>query len=129
MRAVVRKCKIYKRDSLLTVRNLHVPSTKPVLIIADIGRALLFGSLPIITLLGVLRIEYLFLVAFLTGTLTFFFDAAYGAFLPAIVDRRLLIEGNSKLDGIGSYPPLVPLLETADPFLTLRVQVHNLVYF
>jgi MFS family permease len=71
---------------------------RPLLIVTDIGRALLFGSLPIIALLGWLHIEYLFLVAFLTGTLTFFFDAAYGAFLPTIVDRKLLIEGNSKLE-------------------------------
>ena len=71
---------------------------RPLLITADVGRALLFGSLPIITLLGLLRIDYLFLVAFLTGTLTSFFDAAYGAFLPSIVDRKLLIEGNSKLE-------------------------------
>lgn len=71
---------------------------RPLLIAADVGRALLFGSLPIITLLGLLRIDFLFLVAFLTGTLTSFFDAAYGAFLPSIVDRKLLIEGNSKLE-------------------------------
>src|SRR5713226_9077499 len=71
---------------------------RPMLIIADVGRALLFGSLPILTLLGWLRIEYLFLVAFATGTLTFFFDTAYCAFLPTIVERKLLIEGNSKLE-------------------------------
>ena len=71
---------------------------RPMLILADVGRALLLGSLPIIALLGWLRIDYLFLVAFLTGTLTVFFDAAYGAFLPSIVDRAFLTEGNSKLE-------------------------------
>lgn len=71
---------------------------RPFLIIADIGRALLLGSLPIVALLGLLRSEYLFVVAFLVGTLNFFFDAAYGAFLPNIISRQQLIEGNSKLE-------------------------------
>lgn len=71
---------------------------RPLLLCTDIGRALLLGSVPIMSLLGWLRMEYLFLVAFLVGTLTFFFDAAYGAFLPTIIERTQLIEGNSKLE-------------------------------
>ena len=71
---------------------------RPLLILADVGRALVLGSLPIMALLGWLRIDSLLLVAFLTGTLTCFFDAAYGAFLPSVVDQQLLIEGNSKLE-------------------------------
>ena len=66
--------------------------------IADLGRALLLGSLPVMALLGLLRIELLFVVAFLLGTLNFFFQAAYSAFLPSIVDRQQLIDGNSKLE-------------------------------
>ena len=71
---------------------------RPVLIAADIGRAILLGSIPGAALLGLLRIEYLYVVAFLTGTLTLFFDTAYGAFLPSMVEREQLIDGNSKLE-------------------------------
>lgn len=71
---------------------------RPLLLCTDIGRALLLGSVPILALLGWLSLEYLFIVTFLVGTLTFFFDAAYGAFLPTIVERAQLIEGNSKLE-------------------------------
>lgn len=71
---------------------------RAVLIGADLGRALLLGSIPILALLGWLRLEYLFLAAFLVGTLSLFFDTAYGAFLPVIVDRDQLVEGNSKLE-------------------------------
>jgi MFS family permease len=71
---------------------------RPILIAADIGRALLLGSIPGAALLGLLRIEYLYVVAFLAGTLTLFFDTAYGAFLPSIVEREQLIDGNSKLE-------------------------------
>ena len=71
---------------------------RPLLIAADIGRAILLGSIPGAALLGLLRIEYLYVVAFLAGTLTLLFDTAYGAFLPSIVEREQLIDGNSKLE-------------------------------
>jgi MFS family permease len=71
---------------------------RPILIGADVGRALLLGSIPVAALLGLLRIEQLYLVAFLVGILTVFFDVAYQAFLPALVPRARLVEGNSKLE-------------------------------
>ena len=40
----------------------------------------------------------LFAVGFATGILTVFFDVAYQSYLPALVDREYLIEGNSKLE-------------------------------
>jgi MFS family permease len=71
---------------------------RPILIIADIGRALLLASIPLAAVLGVLRIEQLFVVALATGVLTVFFDVADQAFLPALVSRENLVEGNSKLE-------------------------------
>jgi predicted MFS family arabinose efflux permease len=47
--------------------------------------------------LGMLRIELLYVVAVLTGILTVFFDVAYGTILPVLVPRRDLVEANSKL--------------------------------
>lgn len=72
-------------------------SPRPTLIGADVGRALLLGSVPAMALLGDLRIELLYLVALLVGVLTVFFDVAYYSFLPALVAREQLVEGNSKL--------------------------------
>ncbi|HZO74754.1 MAG TPA: MFS transporter, partial [Ktedonobacteraceae bacterium] len=71
---------------------------RPLLIVTDTGRALLLGSIPLMVFLGLLRIEYLYAVAFLVGALTLFFNVAYGAFLPSLVDRKQLIDGNSKLE-------------------------------
>src|SRR5712691_6566574 len=71
---------------------------KPILIVADIGRAVLLGSIPLAAVLGVLRIEQLYLVGLCTGVLTVFFDVAYQAYLPALVNREHLVEGNSKLE-------------------------------
>ncbi len=71
---------------------------RPLLISADLGRALLLGSIPVVALLGLLRIEYLYAVAFLAGALTVLFNVAYAAFLPSIVERERLIEANSKIE-------------------------------
>src|ERR1700730_6707345 len=49
---------------------------RPILIIADLGRALLLGSIPAAALLSTLRIEQLYVVGILTGVLTVFFDVA-----------------------------------------------------
>jgi len=70
---------------------------RPVLIGADLGRALLLGTIPLAAALDVLRIEQLYVVAFLTGLLTLTFDVAYLAYLPSLVRRDELVEGNSKL--------------------------------
>jgi MFS family permease len=71
---------------------------RPVLIVADVGRAIFLGSIPAAALLGVLRIEQLYVVGLLTGVLTVFFDVSYQAYLPVLVSREHLVEGNSKLE-------------------------------
>jgi MFS family permease len=71
---------------------------RPVLIVADVGRAIFLGSIPVAAILGVLRIEQLYGVGLLTGVLTVFFDVAYQAYLPVLVSREHLVEGNSKLE-------------------------------
>jgi MFS family permease len=68
-----------------------------ILIVADLGRALLLGSIPAAALLGVLSLGHLYVVAFLAGVLTVCFNVADQAFLPTLLRREELIEGNSKL--------------------------------
>ena len=72
---------------------------RPVLIGADVGRALLLGSVPAAWALHVLTMAQLYVVSLLAGILTVFFDVAYQSFLPALVDRQQLVEGNAKLGG------------------------------
>lgn len=71
---------------------------RPILIVSDIGRAVLLGSIPLAALLGILRIEQLYVVGLLTGVFTVFFDVAYQSYLPVLVSREHLVEGNSKLE-------------------------------
>lgn len=69
-----------------------------VMIVADFGRALLLGVVPVAYLAGWLSLELLYAVGFLAGVLTVFFDVAYQSYLPTLVDRSRLVEGNSKLE-------------------------------
>ena len=45
-----------------------------------------------------LTIWQLFVVGFFVGICTVFFDVAYQSYLPSLVDREQLVEGNSKLE-------------------------------
>ena len=71
---------------------------RPILIAGDLGRAISLLSIPIAYALGGLTIWQLYLVGFVSGCLTVFFDVAYQSYLPSIVDRDQLVEGNSKLE-------------------------------
>jgi hypothetical protein len=71
---------------------------RPVLIAGDLGRALALGSIPLAYALDVLSIGQLYAVGFVTGVLTVFFDVAYQSYLPSLVQREQLVEGNAKLE-------------------------------
>jgi MFS family permease len=70
---------------------------RAVLIVNDLLRAAALASIPLAQLLGVLTIYQLYVVALVTGICTVFFDVAYQSYLPQLVDKELLVEGNSKL--------------------------------
>ncbi len=70
---------------------------RPIMIAADIGRAALLATIPIAAVTHQLHIEQLYLVIALTGALTVLFDVAYEAYLPSLVERQNLVEGNSKV--------------------------------
>jgi MFS family permease len=70
---------------------------RPLLIWADVIRAVLLFSIPAAYIAGFLRIEQLFLVVFLEGCLGALFDAAYPAYVPSLIGVDRVVEGNSKL--------------------------------
>lgn len=71
---------------------------RPVLIAADLGRAVLIALVPLAMLLNLLSIEVLYVAGFLFGVLTVFFDVAYQSFVPHVVTRDHIVEANSKLE-------------------------------
>jgi MFS family permease len=71
---------------------------RPILVIADLGRAAALVSVPIAYAFDALTIWQLYAVGFAVGTLTVFFDVAYQSYLPSLIRREQLVEGNSKLE-------------------------------
>ena len=71
-------------------------SRKPLLIFADLGRAFLALLIPIAAFFGILRIELLYVITFFSGALNITAEVAAMAFLPFVVKRENLVEGNSK---------------------------------
>ena len=70
-----------------------------VMIVSDVGRVVVLGSIPVAYALGVLHLPQLYVVALASGVFTVFFDVAYQSYLPTLVGREHLIEGNAKLTG------------------------------
>ncbi|HEX5416573.1 MAG TPA: MFS transporter [Chloroflexota bacterium] len=80
---------------------------RPILIGADLCRALLLLSIPAAAVLGALTLLQLYLVILLVGGLSVFFDVAYQAYLPALVERDQLGEANGKLESGRSGAKLI----------------------
>jgi MFS family permease len=68
-----------------------------ILVIGDVGRAITLVSIPIAFAFNGLTIWQLYVVGFVNGLMTVFFDVADQSYLPTILDRGDLVEGNSKL--------------------------------
>src|SRR3954468_20937962 len=68
-----------------------------ILIAGDAARAVLLALIPILWAFGVLQIWHLLVLQFVIGVFTVFFDVAYQSYLPALIDREHLVDGNSKL--------------------------------
>nr|WP_224058696.1 MFS transporter [Streptomyces kanamyceticus] len=73
--------------------------TRTVMVLADAGRALALGGAAVACLFGGPGLPTLCAVAFAVGSLSVFFDVAYQASLVRLVDRDLLVPGNSALEG------------------------------
>jgi len=88
---------------------------RSVLITGDVGRAVVLLSVPLAWWAGVLTMAQLFVVAVVAGVLTVFFDVAYQSYLPHLVGRDNLVEGNAKLEAVRGVsqvagPPLAGVL-------------------
>jgi MFS family permease len=70
---------------------------RPILILGDLGRAVAIASIPVAFYFDALTIWQLYVVGFINGCFTVFFDVAWQSYLPSVVDRDQLVEGNSKL--------------------------------
>jgi MFS family permease len=76
------------------VDRLH---RRPILIVGDAARAVLLAAIPVLWATDLLEMWHLFVLLFVIGVFTVFFDVAYQSYLPSLVDREQLVDGNAKL--------------------------------
>lgn len=70
---------------------------RPLMVTADLARALALGTVPLAFAFGVLSLAHLYLVAAAVGVCNVFFDVSYQSYLPTLLERDQLLEGNAKL--------------------------------
>jgi MFS family permease len=70
---------------------------RALMIAADLARAAALVSIPIAHWLDALALPQLFVIAFVTGIGTVFFDVSYLSYLPSLVGRAQLAGGNARL--------------------------------
>jgi MFS transporter len=83
---------------------------KRIMITSNILRGSLLALIPIVALMGLiihLGMVFLYVISFFVGFLQVFFDVSYQAFLPSLVQRDQLVEGNSKLQASASTAQVV----------------------
>lgn len=72
-------------------------SRRRVMIAGDLVRAFALATIPIAYVLAALQLPQLYLVAFIMGATTTFFDVAVVSFLPGLVGRQNLLPTNSRM--------------------------------
>lgn len=68
-----------------------------IMVVCNFGRMVTLASVPVGYVLGTLSLGQLFGVSLVTGLFSVFFDISYQAYLPVLVDKGDLVEGNQKL--------------------------------
>lgn len=82
---------------------------RPIMLAAAAVSLVLFAAVPVAARAGLLSIGLLLAVALLTGTAAVFFQTAYSAYLPSILEPEDQPEGNAKLHGSASAAQIAGL--------------------
>ncbi|MEV0131859.1 MFS transporter [Dactylosporangium sp. NPDC050688] len=75
---------------------------RETMIVADVVRAVVLASVPLAWWTGTLQMPQLYVVGLLCGVCTVFFDVAYQSYLPFLVGKEHLVEGNARLEMVRS---------------------------
>jgi len=74
-----------------------------LMIWCDLARMLIIGSVPLAAAFGVLTLGQLYAVAITAGVCTVFFDVSYQSYLPVLISKEDLVDGNGKLGATQSF--------------------------
>jgi MFS family permease len=80
----------------------HRPDKRPLMIAADVARAILLLTLPAAYWLDMLMLGHLYVIAILAGTADVVFGTSYASFFVRLVSREQFLEANSKLSATRS---------------------------
>ena len=80
---------------------------RPLMLAADLLRAVCIGVIPVLAVVHALAMPDLYGLIFVFGTLGLFFDVSYQSYLPALVARDQLVEGNTKLSSTDTLAQVV----------------------
>ncbi|WP_405847082.1 MFS transporter [Streptomyces sp. NBC_01518] len=69
---------------------------RPMMQFANVARCVILGSLPLASAFGHLTLAHLYVAALLKGVFDVVFQLAYQAYMPQVLDRADLVEGNVK---------------------------------
>jgi MFS family permease len=87
---------------------------KRLMILVDLGRAVVIGAVPLLSMLGVLEVWMIYAVGFTSATLTILFEAAEFAAVPSLVSGEDLVTANGRIQASYSGAAVVgPVLAGA----------------
>lgn len=75
------------------------PDKRRIMVIADLGRALLVAAVPVLWWADALTLPHLYGIAFGIGTLAVFFEVAHTSLFASLVDRADYVDANSLING------------------------------
>lgn len=87
----------YLLFTLLAGKLADVADRRLMMIVCNAGRAVIFIVLPLLAHLGLLRFSHLLALSFLAATFGVGFDVSFQSFVPVLLPKESLVEGNSKL--------------------------------
>jgi MFS family permease len=77
----------------------RVQERRRLMILCDIGRALAIVTIPVAFALGWLRLELLFVIAFVVGSFSVVFDISWNTLFVSVVKREQFVEATALLNG------------------------------
>ncbi|HZR55018.1 MAG TPA: MFS transporter [Streptosporangiaceae bacterium] len=73
---------------------------RPLLVAADLARAVLVCTVPVAAAIGLLGLPQLYAVAFAMGLATVLFDVAHMSYVPFLAGPDQLVAGNARLEAV-----------------------------
>ena len=70
---------------------------RTVMIVADVGRAIMLGTIPFLADAGLLHVWWVYVVGFMNSTLAIAFNTSEFASIPHLVDRDNLVTANGRI--------------------------------